>query len=297
MRALAVDGVPGVEGVDQGEPGPLLQGEDALLAVGGGHPLGDHGRPERPHRGDLGRIRPLGHHHGAGEPEAARGQCDRLAVVPGADRDHPGGVRREPAQAECGVEGPAHLEGAGRLQQLRLDHDAGEDLVGGERGGAAHVPRDERCRRGDGRGVLGEEGGIVTARGWRGALCHLRRLPVRGRSLPSSSPARQGLRPSDRRGFAPGGGGSGAGPDPPPPSRLPALTHRPPVVGDAVSTRPGRSCWAWGSRCWPWRCSWSGWRRTRPRSSPHRWTGRGRCPRSRCRGGVRRTPPGARWRR
>jgi hypothetical protein len=144
-RALPGHHVVVVEGVDQVQAalGGQVGGEG--LAVLAGHPHADDLGAVGPGGGHLGRVGPGRHHHHRPAPGLGRGQGDRLAVVAGRDRQHPG---RPPGrvQGEQGVERPPGLERPDPLQVLGLgDHLAAELAVqqpGGDQRGAVDVAGD-----------------------------------------------------------------------------------------------------------------------------------------------------------
>jgi hypothetical protein len=150
-RALPGHDVVVVEGVDnvQAALGGQVGGEG--LAVVAGDTLHDHLGPVGPGGGHLGRVGAGRHDHHRPAAGLGRGQGDRLAVVAGADRQHPGGP---PAgvEGEQGVERPPGLERPHPLQVLGLEgHPAAQLPVEQPRGqhrGPVDPPGDP------GRGLL-----------------------------------------------------------------------------------------------------------------------------------------------
>ena len=127
-------------GADARDQERLVAGVDVAIAVLGGEglavlagrvevlPVHDQLGAERPHRGELHRVRVLGHADARCDAVEARGIGDRLAVVSCRRRDQPA---RPLVLGELGdeVDPAAHLEGADRLVVLVLHPDLGADQL------------------------------------------------------------------------------------------------------------------------------------------------------------------------
>ena len=125
-RALAGEDQRVLEGVDVGlaRLDPLLRGRRRRVEAQAGE---DDLGAVALRRLELGRRRVLRHEDRCAHAVLARSPGDRLAVVAGARRDHPGGALGV-RQAGDPVEGAADLEGARALEVLGLEPDrpAGE---------------------------------------------------------------------------------------------------------------------------------------------------------------------------
>jgi hypothetical protein len=118
IRPPPLTGTRVVERMHEGAAALGGQAAGGLLALGRGHPH-DLGA-ERLRRGDLVRRRPLRDRDECRDAEPGRRVRHRMCVVAAGDRDH-AAFALLGAQARQGVDRPADLEGAGRLEALGLD--------------------------------------------------------------------------------------------------------------------------------------------------------------------------------
>jgi hypothetical protein len=179
--ALAGHDVVVVEGVDQVQPAVGGQVGGEALAVLAGHAVHHHLGAVGGGGGHLGRVGAVRHHHHRPAAGLGGGQGDRLAVVAGADRQHPG---RPPGrvEGEQGVEGPPGLERPDPLEVLALGHHPAAELAvqqaGGEDRGAVDPPGDPGgrpldLRHREGRGRPAHVAAATTALAARSASAAL----------------------------------------------------------------------------------------------------------------------------